>query len=145
VKSDRIRRTLTLLLCLLVFVVVALGMWQSVGVSAGHTVTTPPLVPATGSTTTLPPVPTTVPATGSTAYVPPVPTTVPAAATTYVPPVPTTVPAAASTTSATEPTTTPDTADEGGLAGGWIALIIVLVVVVVGGLVYVLRKGSRKA
>jgi hypothetical protein len=62
VKPDRVRGTLTLLLCLLVLVVVALGMWQSAGASAGHTLTTPSLVPATGSTAYVPPVPTTVPA-----------------------------------------------------------------------------------
>jgi hypothetical protein len=216
VKPDRVRGALTLLLCLLVLLVVALGMWQSAGVSAGHTLTTPSLVPATGSTAYVPPVPTTVPAvvtvpdppkimsaipdeapaTGAieiviggvhfsgatkvtfdnipatshtvvsdekiTAVAPahaagpcelkvigPGGTSLPysftyvEAPTTAEAPVTTVAPTATTMAATTLAETEPEEA--GGLAGGWIALIIVLAVVVVGGIVYVLRKGSRKA
>jgi hypothetical protein len=151
VKSDRVRRVLALFLCLLVFAVVAVGAWQSAGAEAWTQtalVTVPTTVSATASTTTLPQVPTTVSATATT-YVPHVPTTVSAtASTTTLPQVPTTVSATAFTT-VTEPTatTTVATADEGGLAGGYIALIVVVVVALVGlgGWTYSRRRGSPSA
>jgi hypothetical protein len=230
VKSDRVRRAVTLFFCLLVFLVVALGTWQGAGVEALAipSVPVPTTVPAIATTTTLPPVPTTVPAstfvyppsvlfvhpdhgatTGSnwvsiigheldgatavtfggtpgaivkaeewqiTALTPAhaagtvdVQVTTPGGtgtctngytyeerSDTTLPSVPTTVPAgpdliveppylASATT--TVPATTVDTADEGGLAGGYIALIIVAAVALVGlgGWAYARRRGSPKA
>jgi hypothetical protein len=216
VKSVRVRRTSVLLLCLLAFVVVALGIWQSVGVTAGRTMTTPSLVPVTASTAYVPPVPTTVPAVVTVPDPPKILNVIPneapptgaieivisgvhfsgatkvtfdsipantytvvsdekitavapahAAGTcelkvvgpggtslpylfTYVQtpttaeaPVTTVAPTATTMVATTLAETEPE--EEGGLADGWIALIIVLAVIVAVGIVYVLRKGSWKA